>query len=149
MRVVFAREKRRLCRWTAYPPKRRPVSALGGSGWERIGLPHDLAQFVVERDLGYRHGFWGSLADGASFRTLVPGGRKRSPQGRAVIARHLEEIDEAELAFHRHVKLWLLGEPTPAADGLDEAQRRWSALKEHESLELDFSLDLSRATRRR
>ena len=140
MRVEFQKRKRELCRWTAYPPKRRPVSAHGGSGHERIKLPHDLAQLIVERELGYRHGFWGSLADGATFRSLVPGGRRRTAQGRAIIAAHVAEIDEAEAAFHAHVRRWLLGEPTPAAAHLDEALRGWRALEEHQSLEVEFPL---------
>ena len=140
MRVEFSKHKRELCWWTAYPRRRRPVSALGGSGTERIRVPHDLAQFVVERELGYRHGFWGSVADGATFRTLERGGRKRTPQGRALIAAHVEEIDEAELAFHGHVALWLRGEPTPAGAALDDALMRWQALREHESFALEFPL---------
>lgn len=32
-------------------------------------LPHDLAHYVVERELGLRRGFWGRIADGA----VLPG----------------------------------------------------------------------------
>jgi hypothetical protein len=41
-------------------------------------LPHDLAHYVVEKELGLRRGFWGSVADGAIFPGMtVLGGRQR------------------------------------------------------------------------
>jgi hypothetical protein len=41
-------------------------------------LPHDLAHYVVEKELGLRRGFWGSVADGAVFRGMtVLDGRQR------------------------------------------------------------------------
>ena len=103
VRVVFQKHKRGLCTWTAYPPKRRPVSAGGGGSTGRNPLPHDLAQLVVERELGLPFGFWGAVAAGATFRTLVAGGRKRTRPGVEVIRAHVDEIDEAEHLFHRHV----------------------------------------------
>ena len=33
-------------------------------------VPHDLAHFVAERDLGLRRGLWGSIASGALFDSL-------------------------------------------------------------------------------
>ena len=147
MRVVFEKRKRELCWWTAYPPKRRPVSAIGGTGHARIRIPHDLAQFVVERELGYRHGFWGCVADGASFRSLVQGGRKRTQPGKAIIANHVAEIDAAEHAFHHHIGLWLRREDTPALRALDEAFEAWTLLSEHGSFDLDFPLAPARTVR--
>lgn len=138
MRVVFQKHKRQLCTWTAYPPKRRPVSAHGGGGTGHCPLPHDLAQLVIERELGHRFGFWGCVADGATFRTLVRGGRRRTRPGVELIREHVDEIDEAEHVFHRVVGQWMRGEPTPADDALDDALVRWRALAEHESFEIDF-----------
>lgn len=41
-------------------------------------LPHDLAHYVVEKELGLRRGFWGSVADGAIFPGMtVLAGRQR------------------------------------------------------------------------
>lgn len=137
MRVVFQKRKRNLCVWTAYPPKRRPVSAIGGGGLHGR-IPHDMAQLIVERGLGYRNGFWGCVADGASFRSLVKGGRKRTAPGVAVLAAHVEEIDAAEADFHLHVDLWRRGEETPVGSELADAEWAWRALAEHDSLELDF-----------
>src|SRR6476661_8017353 len=81
----------RTCAWVALrPPRHRvlgPTMAAGGD------VPHDLATFVIEDALRIEHGFWGCVADGATFRTI---GRKRTPQGRAVIRRHVNDLDEAE-----------------------------------------------------
>ena len=90
MTVTFRRVGRG-CTWTALRPPRTkvpgPTMAAGGD------LPHDLYTFVIERALDLRHGFWGCVAAGATFKTL---GRKRTPQGKAVIMRHLGELDAAE-----------------------------------------------------
>ena len=149
MRVVFQKHKRGLCTWTAYPPKRRPVSAGGGGSTGRNPLPHDLAQLIVERELGLPFGFWGAVAAGATFRTLVGGGRRRTRPGVELIRAHVEEIDEAEHLFHRHVGEWLRGEDTPARGALDEALAKWQAIAEHESIELEFSCDRASPTKRR
>jgi hypothetical protein len=141
VRVVFEKHKRGLCTWTAYPPKRRPVTARGGGSTGHNPLPHDLAQLIVERELDLPFGFWGCVAAGASFRTLVPGGRKRTKPGVAVIKAHVEEIDRAEHLFHQHVGRWLRGEETSAKEALDEALLQWQAVKEHGSMELDFPFD--------
>ena len=138
MRVVFQKHKRGLCRWTAYPPKRRPVSAGGGGSTGKCPLPHDLAQLIVERELGLEFGFWGCVAHGATFRTLVGGGRKRTEPGVAFIRAHAAEIDEAEHLFHRHVGWWLTGSPTPARAALNQTLEQWASIGEHQTIEIDF-----------
>jgi hypothetical protein len=136
--VVFRKAKRGLCAWEAHPPKRRPVAAIGGPGGH--GLPHDLLQLLVERELGHRHGFWGCLADGASFRSLVWGGRRRTPQGRAVIASHLTELDAAERDANAEAQAWRHGVATAMTPVLVEMRERWLALPEGGEIELDFPL---------
>jgi len=42
-------------------------------------IPHDLAHFVVERALGIRRGFWGSVAAGAVFGSLTYVSGRRRP----------------------------------------------------------------------
>lgn len=138
MRVVFRKGKRDLCLWEAFVPKRRPVVGVGGTGGR--GLPHDLAQFLVEREHGHRHGFWGCLADGATFRSLVSAGRRRTPQGKAVIAGHVADLDAAEADANGHVHAWLQGLPTPLAPVLDDMRARWAALPEGGEIDLDFPL---------
>ena len=78
-------------------------------------LPHDLATYVIEAALGLEHGFWGCVADGATFKTL---GRKRTPQGRAVIGRHAAELDAAEIEVNAVYFAWRRGESTPVDDDL-------------------------------
>jgi hypothetical protein len=94
-------------------------------------LPHDLYTFVIEQALGLRHGFWGCVADGATFRTL---GRKRTPQGKAVVDRHAADLDEAEHRVNEIYFAWKRGEPTSLDRELDEMLARWRDLDDGESL---------------
>ncbi len=126
MEITFTKGKDgRTCRWTALrPPRTRvpgPAMAAGGD------VPHDLATYVVEAELGMEHGFWGCVADGATFKTL---GRKRTPQGRAVIARHAADLDAAEARVNDAYFAWRRGEPSPVAGPLDEMLERWRDLPE-------------------
>ena len=59
----------RLCGWTAAPPKRKPFQGTTMASGRH--LPHDLAQFVVEKALGLDCGFWGLLAKGATFKSCL------------------------------------------------------------------------------
>src|SRR5215468_11180684 len=78
MQVVFYKvDNGRLCAWVATPPKgKRFQGTTMASGRD---LPHDLAQCVVEATLGLQHGFWGLLANGATFKSVV--GRRRTQPG--------------------------------------------------------------------
>lgn len=98
-------------------------------------LPHDIATFVIEQALGLEHGFWGCVADGATFRSL---GHKPTEQGKAVIARHLAELDAAELRVNEIVSAWRRGEPTPASAALDDMLVRWRAIGEGEELVVEW-----------
>ena len=137
MRVVFRKDKRGGCYWTAYRPKRRPASAGGGT----VGraLPHDLLQFVVEREHGIRHGFWGCLADGATFRSLAKTDRKPTRPGRAVIAAHVDELDAVELLVGRELEAWFAGEDTPVTRLLAAMREQWLAMNDGDELELEFA----------
>lgn len=135
--VVFRKQKRDLCLWTAFPEKRRPISAVGGGGFRC--LPHDLGQLVVEKELGHRYGFWGCLADGATFRSVARGGGpKRTPRGTQLIASHVVELDAAEHDAVAHTTAWREGRPTPLADALTAVHQAWLAVAEHDELTLDF-----------
>lgn len=46
-------------------------------------LPHDLAHYIVERELDLRHGFWGSIAAGALFPGMRVVSGRRPPHGAA------------------------------------------------------------------
>ncbi|MGE3620882.1 MAG: hypothetical protein AB7L84_10520 [Acidimicrobiia bacterium] len=113
----------RTCGWAALrPPRTRvpgPTMAAGGD------VPHDLATFVIEEALGIDHGFWGCVAEGATFRSL---GRKRTERGRIVIRRHLAELDQAEARVNEVYFAWRRGEPTPVDEVLDRTLAEWRAV---------------------
>jgi hypothetical protein len=64
-------------------------------------IPHDLAHYVVERELGLQNGFWGSVAAGALFEGMkILAGRQRphaAERSRAVLAAHRQGIGVAEV----------------------------------------------------
>ncbi|MEZ5219276.1 MAG: hypothetical protein R2715_22450, partial [Ilumatobacteraceae bacterium] len=120
MEVTFRRGNAgRTCGWEAViPPRTRvpgPTMAAGAD------VPHDLATFVIEQELGLEHGFWGCVARGARFRTL---GRKRTPQGRAVIERYRPELDAAEERVNEEFFVWRAGRASAVGEALDEMARR-------------------------
>jgi hypothetical protein len=45
-----------------------------------FAIPHDLAHFLVEKTLRLHRGFWGSVADGAVFKTMSYIGGRRKPK---------------------------------------------------------------------
>lgn len=100
-------------------------------------LPHDLYTFVIEDALDIEFGFWGCVAAGATFKTL---GRKRTPQGRAVIARHLADLEEAEAEVNSVYFGWRAGEATPLDGELDAMLDRWRALGDGDELVLEWRL---------
>lgn len=98
-------------------------------------LPHDLYTFVIEDALDIEYGFWGCIAAGATFKTL---GRKRTPQGTAVITSHLRELNEAETRVNEIYFAWRAGTPTPLDDELDSMLTRWTALADGEELVVNW-----------
>ncbi len=96
-------------------------------------LPHDLYTFVIEDALGIQFGFWGCVAIGATFRTI---GRKRTDKGRAIIARHREELAVAEARVNAVYFSWRARTPTCLDDELDSMLTRWRRLTERDELVL-------------
>lgn len=101
----------------------------------RGGLPHDLIQLAVEGAVGLRFGFWGCVAQGATFNSL---GRKRTKPGRAVIAQHKHDVDAAEGIVGAHFSAWEAGQPTPATEVLDRLSAAWDALGDGEGLTVEW-----------
>jgi hypothetical protein len=124
----------RLCGWVASPPKRRPFQ--GSTMAAGRDLPHDLSQFVIERELGIRDGFWGLLAHGASFAS-VPG-RRPTRQGRAIVRAHHAALAAGEAVVNTHFFAWRRGEATPVGPVLDEMLARWRRLADGERLILQW-----------
>ena len=135
MQVVFYKvDNGRLCAWAAAPPKRKRFQGTTmASGRD---LPHDLAQFVVETTLGLQHGFWGLLANGATFKSVV--GRRRTQPGQQLIRVHREALNATEHLVNAHVAAWRTGAPTPAGFALDAMYARWQALPVGEELRVDW-----------
>lgn len=135
MTVTF-HKRGRVCAWTALRPPRSivpgPAMAAGRD------LPHDLFTFVIEDRLDIEHGFWGCVAAGATFKTL---GRKRTPQGRAVIARHVDELDAAEARVNEIYFAWRGGTATELDGELDTMLERWRALPDGGDLVVEWSTE--------
>ncbi len=131
MRVAFFKpsEKHALCGWEAVRGKRTVVpGTVMAAG---ISLPHDLAQYVIEAATGYRHGFWGLLYDGATYKST---GQKVTKPGRSVIVAHRGELAASEELAGRHLHLWKAGRATPVTSALDSALEQWRRLAAKERL---------------
>lgn len=89
------------------------------------GIPHDLAQYVIEASAGYHNGFWDLVARGATFKST---GRRRTKPGRAVIAAHRDELAGAEKLAGLHMALWRARRRSPVTDDLDRALAQWNEL---------------------
>lgn len=145
MQVSFTKsDDGRTCGWTALRPPRTvvPGSTMAAGG----DIPHDLATFAIEQALGLEHGFWGCVAEGATFRTL---GRRRTPQGRAVIERFRPELDAAEARVNEIYFCWRRGEPTPIDAQLDAMLEAWREVPRGGELVLEWQRAPQRRRARR
>ena len=134
VRVMFSRHREKgLCSWEALIGKRTRVP--GTTMAAGAGLPHDLAQYVIEAASACDDGFWGCVAKGATFKST---GRRRTKPGRAVIAAHRSGIVASEQLAGLHLASWRLGERTPVTAALDRALAQWRRLREGEQLTFDW-----------
>ena len=99
------------------------------------GIPHDLAQYVIEAATGYENGFWDLVAKGATFKST---GRRKTKPGRAVIADHRSELAGAENLAGLHLALWKAGDPSPVSDALSRALEQWNGLSEGDRLVFEW-----------
>jgi len=95
------------------------------------GIPHDLAQYIIEASTGYRHGFWELVAKGATFNSI---GRRRTKPGRALIAQHRAELAGAEQLAGLHLAQWQAGRASLVSDSLNRALVQWKDLAAHQRL---------------
>ncbi|WP_405803968.1 hypothetical protein OG729_02440 [Streptomyces sp. NBC_00210] len=109
-------------------------------------VPHDLVHAAVEQALGLTDGFWGAVAQGATFQgfeLVSPGRHRRS--GLKVLRRKGDAVMAAELAVNWAYRVWSglpaegrgIGRgPLDDADlartgaALDAAAARWAAVEE-------------------
>ena len=84
-----------------------------------LGLPHDLAHYVIERELGLAWGFWGLVAAGATFASVTTcAGRKRphhQEEGQWLIKQHRDDLTEAEALVGVLLDVWRDGASAEAA----------------------------------
>jgi hypothetical protein len=138
VRVTFRKVESGQCDWEAVRARRTRVPGCCMGGRIREGqLPHDLAGFVIEGGLGLRNGFWGLVAEGATFNSM----RKRPTRGgRALIAAHRAELDAAEARVHAEEHLLEQGGASPLRPEWEAMVARWAALPVGEALELEWPL---------
>ncbi|HEY7349466.1 MAG TPA: hypothetical protein VH599_14215 [Ktedonobacterales bacterium] len=99
-------------------------------------IPHDLAHYVLELELGLEDGFWGSVAAGALFEGIhILAGRQgphATDRSRAVLAAHRQGIGISEVLvgwIMDVVKGTSLGnEPLPIASPLVRTRADQAAL---------------------
>jgi hypothetical protein len=91
---------------------------LDGGGYNKVGgpareLPHDLAHFVVEENLGLDAGLWGVLAAGGMFgHSKVIAGRRpphAAKRAQAVVDRAGDRLSQAEMLTRAVCDLCLAG----------------------------------------
>jgi hypothetical protein len=95
------------------------------------GIPHDLAQYVIEAATGYKNGFWDLVSQGATFRST---GRRRTKPGREVIAKHRAELAGAEKLAGTLLAHWRAGDVSTVSQALSRALHQWSELSAGERL---------------
>ena len=135
-------------------------------------LPHDLAHYVVERELGLPDGFWGSVAAEAIFAGMVVLDGRQPPHARAVMkanqrgilfsevmvdavvrAAHGESLGAGPLAVEsahapsrtRADRDALIARLLPPMRAM---RARWWAVPEGEGLPLDWPAQPARRARR-
>jgi hypothetical protein len=137
MRVTFRKLALGQCYWEAVRAKRARVPGCQMGGYVRPGaLPHDLAQFVVEAGLGLRYGFWGLVADGATFRSMD---KRQTREGRAIIRAHRDELNTAEALVNAELETLESGGPSMVKVEFDRIATQWAALPEGGTLEMVWS----------
>jgi hypothetical protein len=91
---------------------------LDGGGYNKVGgparvVPHDLAHFLVEDDLGLDFGLWGVIAAGGMFgHTKVIAGRRpphAAKRAQAVVDRAGDRLTQAEMLTRGVCDLALAG----------------------------------------
>jgi hypothetical protein len=118
-------------------------------------LPHDLAHYVVERELGLNRGFWGCVAAGALFPGMKPVSGRQPPhaaeRSRAIIREARQYGTEAEVlvgvllrVMHERLenngpaaralldREWRPSKPSRGPLSTDEVKRVCAALREAE-----------------
>lgn len=108
MKITFIRESARDC---AIRCVCADGTVLAVRTYSRpLGLPHDLAHYLVERELGLVWGFWGLVAAGATFASVTRCGghtrRYHDAEGLWLTKQHREDLAEAEALVGVLLCIW-------------------------------------------
>lgn len=127
MQITFVRSSE----WRCYSVAERDDGvSLRVPGYGHINpLPHDLTHYMIERELGLRQGFWGSVAAGAIFPGMAVLAGRQPPhaaeRGQRIIKENGAEVGRSELlagAFSEIVAQNLDRHPAVAIARLADAQ---------------------------
>ena len=153
MNVTFTRTAERRYRVSVEGEGLGPSFMEPAPGYD-ARLPHDMAHFVVESELGIRGGVFGQLADGGHVNTFRPlGERPRTrvvKRGNRLAIANRDDAMRSEKIAGIAWRLWTTGATIPAAGvegvsaediarvcrGFEQASAQWSRLQVGESMTL-------------
>ena len=168
MNVTFTRTAERRYRVSVDGPGLVPSFMEPAPGYD-ARLPHDMAHFVVERELGIDGGVFGQLADGGHVNTFRPQGERPRTRvikrGKRLAQENHDDAMLSEKIVGIVSRYWNSGSPAaiPASgvDGVsaddlrrvyrafDEVSATWSRLQVGESMTLSWPAHRERQTKRR
>jgi len=99
-------------------------------------IPHDLVHLATEAGLGLNYGFWGLLAQGATFRRGT--NQRRTRPCRAMIAAHRSELNQAEALGNAHHHAWQRAQPTALCTTFDHLAQLWAAVPDGGTLTVEW-----------
>lgn len=160
VRVTFTRTGERRYRVSVEGPGIEPSFMEPAPGYDDR-LPHDMAHFVVENELGITGGVFGQLAAGGhakTFRALNPKRAGRSERrGKRIARENRNDADLSELVVNLACRTWNAEkELPPSVKGVsdddiarirrvfDEVGAKWSALKVGGSVTLEWTVGKNR-----
>jgi hypothetical protein len=154
MNVTFTRTAERRYRVSVEGPGVVSSAMDPAAGYDPR-LPHDMAHFVVENELGISGGVFGQLAQGGHARTFRPTGEpvkgKVARRGNRIAAANRKDAMLSETVVYLACRVWNnhLSEP-PSVDGItiedvrrvcrtfDAVSAIWSKLGIGESMTLEW-----------
>lgn len=151
MKVTFTKTAARRYRVSVEGPGVVPAAMDPAPGYDDR-LPHDMAHFLVENELGIAGGVFGQLAQGGHAHTFIPTEKQRGKvvrRGDRVAAANRKDAMLSEKMVYIACSVWnsRLPELPPVEDALfekvkrvcrafDAASTAWSALAIGESMTL-------------
>ncbi len=126
MEVQFRRTGERRYAVTVYRNNQPPMEMNPAPGYDPL-MPHDLLHFIVESELGLRHGIFGQIADGGNAGTFHPLAstdesnreaarhrRRTSKRGEKLLHNGVRESAQSERATNLCLQAWLARSANPA-----------------------------------